>query len=60
MKTGYTEAAGLCLVTYAKNNNVELMGVVLGSGDRKGDMILMLDQGFSTSGVKIVHHLLDP
>lgn len=59
VKTGYTEDAGLCLVTYASNSNVELIGVVLDSIDRKGDMILMLDHGFSTLGVHVVHHLLD-
>ena len=59
IKTGYTEDAGLCLITYAKNNGVELLGVVLNSVDRKGDMILMLDHGFSTMGVVVEHHLLD-
>jgi len=58
VKTGYTEEAGLTLVTYAQNNGIELVGVVLGSGDRKGDMILMLDHGFGTMGVKIEHNLL--
>ena len=60
VKTGYTEEAGLCLVTYAKNNGVEVVGVVLGSNDRKGDMILMLDYAYSVEGVTIEHHLLDP
>jgi len=58
VKTGYTEEAGLCLVTYAQNNGVELVGIVLNSTDRKGDMILMLDHGFSTAGVAIHHNLL--
>ena len=44
VKTGYTEEAGLCLVTYALN--------------RKGDMILMLDHSFSSLGVNVVHNLL--
>ncbi len=59
VKTGYTEEAGLCLVTYAANDGREVVGVVLKSIDRKGDMILMLDHGFSTLGVKVEHNLLD-
>ena len=59
VKTGYTEEAGLCLVTYAQNDGKELIGVVLDSIDRKGDMIRMLDHGFGSLGVKIVHHLLE-
>ena len=59
IKTGYTEDAGLCLVTYAENEGRELIGVVLNSIDRKGDMILMLDYGFQLLGVTVEHHLLD-
>lgn len=59
IKTGYTEEAGLCLVTYAQNDGKELIGVVLNSIDRKGDMILMLDYGFQSLGIVVEHHLLD-
>jgi len=59
VKTGYTEEAGLTLVTYASNDGKEIIGVVLNSIDRKGDMILMLDYGFSVLGVTVIHHLLD-
>jgi serine-type D-Ala-D-Ala carboxypeptidase (penicillin-binding protein 5/6) len=59
VKTGYTGKAGMCLITYAENNGVELIGVVLKSDDRRGDMILMLDHGFSTLGVAVEHNLLD-
>lgn len=58
VKTGYTEVAGLCLVTYASNEGHDLVGVVLNSIDRKGDMILMLDHGFWTLGLDIEHNLL--
>lgn len=58
IKTGFTEEAGLCLATYAKNAGVELVGVVLNSVDRKGDMILMLDHGFLNLGVLVEHNLL--
>lgn len=59
VKTGYTEEAGLCLSTYAENSGKKLIGVVLNSVDRKGDMILMLDRGFSEFGITVEHHLLD-
>ncbi len=59
VKTGYTEEAGLCLITYASNEGKDVVGVVLNSIDRKGDMILMLDHGFASLGVNVVHHLLD-
>jgi D-alanyl-D-alanine carboxypeptidase (penicillin-binding protein 5/6) len=59
VKTGYTEEAGLCLVTYAVNEGRELIGVVLNSVDRKGDMIRMLDSSFSGLGVNVEHNLLD-
>jgi len=58
IKTGYTEEAGYCLVSYAKNEGKELIGVVLNSENRKFDMIWMLDHGFATLGVKIDHPLL--
>ncbi|MFZ5424478.1 MAG: D-alanyl-D-alanine carboxypeptidase family protein [Patescibacteria group bacterium] len=58
VKTGYTEEAGLCLVTYASNENKEVVGVVLKSIDRKGDMILMLDHSYATLGINIEHNLL--
>jgi D-alanyl-D-alanine carboxypeptidase (penicillin-binding protein 5/6) len=58
IKTGYTEEAGYCLVTYAKNENIELIGAVLKSENRKFDMIWMLDYGFSVLGLSIDHPLL--
>jgi D-alanyl-D-alanine carboxypeptidase len=59
VKTGFTEEAGLSLVTYSVNDGKELIGVVLNSIDRKGDMIIMLDYGFSILGINIKHSLLD-
>jgi D-alanyl-D-alanine carboxypeptidase len=58
LKTGYTEDAGLCLITYARNYNHEFVGVVLNSIDRQGHMILMLDYAFAVYGIKIDHNLL--
>ena len=36
LKTGHTDAAGYCLVTSAKRQDMRLIGVVLGSGSIKG------------------------
>lgn len=57
VKTGYTEEAGLCLVTYVENEDKEVVGVVLNSIDRKGDMTLILDHTFETYGIDIYHNL---
>ena len=59
IKTGYTEEAGYCLVTYAKNEDVELIGVVLNAVNRKFDMLFMLDHGFSVFGLDIEHPMLE-
>lgn len=53
IKTGYTEEAGYCLVTYAKNEEVELIGVVLDSVNRKFDMLTLLNFGFGVYGIEI-------
>ncbi len=56
LKTGFTDAAGLNLVTSAVRGNVRLIGVVLGartSGERSNVMTALLNQGFSQEGVPI-------
>jgi D-alanyl-D-alanine carboxypeptidase (penicillin-binding protein 5/6) len=53
IKTGYTEEAGLCLVTYAKNDGKKVLGVILGSQDRRGDAILLLNYSFEKSGFPV-------
>lgn len=59
IKPGFTWEAGLCLVTYAENNDKRLIGVILGSSDRRGDMKELLDFGFNHYGIKIDHPALD-
>lgn len=59
IKPGFTWEAGLCLVSYAENNGKQLLAVVLGSDDRRGEMKELLDYGFSTFGIKISHPALD-
>ncbi len=46
IKTGYTEAAGKCLVFSAKRADMELIGVVLNSPDIFPESMNMLDYGF--------------
>ncbi len=46
IKTGYTDAAGRCLVTSAKQNGVQLIAVVLDSLYIWNDSIFLLDYGF--------------
>jgi serine-type D-Ala-D-Ala carboxypeptidase (penicillin-binding protein 5/6) len=46
VKTGYTAKAGHCLVASAKRGPVELIAVVLRSGNTYGDARRLLDLGF--------------
>jgi len=46
IKTGYTKAAGRCLVFSAEQDGMELIGVVLNCPDMFGDAKAMLDYGF--------------
>ena len=46
-KTGYTPEAGLTLITLAIKNNHEVIGVLLGSGDRRDEARELLDYSFS-------------
>jgi serine-type D-Ala-D-Ala carboxypeptidase (penicillin-binding protein 5/6) len=51
-KTGYTPEAGLTLVTIARRGGKEVIGVLLGSTERREDAKLMLDYSFEKLGVK--------
>ena len=56
LKTGFTDAAGLNLVTSAVRGNVRLIGVVLGartSGQRSNVMTALLNDGFAQEGVPV-------
>ncbi|MDD4601703.1 D-alanyl-D-alanine carboxypeptidase DacB [bioreactor metagenome] len=46
VKTGYTDAAGRCLVSAANRNGVQLITVVLDSDYMWQDSIVLLDYGF--------------
>ncbi len=47
VKTGYTEAAGRCLVSGAERDGIQLVAVVLDSIYMWSDSIAMLDYGFA-------------
>lgn len=55
IKPGFTWEAGYCLVTYAENRGIKLIGILLNSQDRRGEMAKLLDFGFSKYGVKVEH-----
>lgn len=50
-KTGFTPEAGLTLVTLARKDNKEVLGVLLGSSDRRIDARQLLDYSFEKLGV---------
>jgi len=46
VKTGTTSGAGYCLVAAASRSGMRLIAVVLGSPDRYGDTVRLLEYGF--------------
>lgn len=50
-KTGYTPEAGLTLITLARKDGHEIIGVLLGSGDRRDEARELLDYSFKKLGV---------
>ncbi|MBI4040082.1 D-alanyl-D-alanine carboxypeptidase, partial [Candidatus Daviesbacteria bacterium] len=50
-KTGFTPEAGLTLVTLARRGDKEVLGVLLGSGDRRDEAKALLDYSFKKLGV---------
>lgn len=46
-KTGFTPEAGLTLITLARKNGHEIIGVLLGSGDRRDEARELLDYSFT-------------
>ena len=47
IKTGYTDAAGRCLISAAKRDGIQIIAVVLDSEYMWNDSILLLDYGFN-------------
>ncbi|MHC1746102.1 MAG: D-alanyl-D-alanine carboxypeptidase family protein [Negativicutes bacterium] len=55
VKTGYTEAAGPCLVSSAKRGNIQLVAVVLDSNRMWIDSKALLDYGFSKIETQLLY-----
>lgn len=51
VKTGYTPEAGLCLVTYLDYGNNKVIGILLNSEDRRGEMKKLLDSTLESLGI---------
>lgn len=52
VKTGYTPEAGLCLVTYLDYKEHKIIGVILNSENRRGEMRRLLDYSLRSKGVE--------
>ena len=51
VKTGFTPEAGLCLVTYIDYKGHRLIGVILNSENRRGEMKSLLDYSLKSLGI---------
>ena len=60
VKTGYTKAAGRCLVSGALRQGMQLVCVVLGAPDMWNDSLRLLDSGFENYSMTTVLDSLEP
>lgn len=56
VKTGFTNEAGLCLVTYLEYEDHKIIGIILNSQSRREEMRELLDYSLKTLGVKPPPH----
>lgn len=56
VKTGFTPEAGLCLVTYLDYKGHKIIGVLLGSENRRQEMKDLLDYSLTSLGVEPPEH----
>lgn len=56
LKDGYTPEAGLCLVTYLDYKGHEIIGIILGSENRREEMKELLDYGLKTQDISPPPH----
>lgn len=56
VKDGYTPKAGLCLVTYLNYKNHKIIGIILGSDNRRQEMKDLLDYGLKLQGINPPPH----
>ncbi len=57
VKTGYTPEAGLCLVTYLDYQGHKIIGVILGSENRRQEMKDLLDYSLKSIGITPPPHI---
>lgn len=55
-KTGFTTGSGECLVASAYKDDLELIGVVLGSSSRFVDMRRLFETGYSNYSIRAIAH----
>lgn len=51
VKDGYTPEAGLCLITYLEYEGHRIIGIILGSNDRRDEMKELLDYSLKSLGI---------
>lgn len=51
VKAGFTPEAGLCLVTYLDYKGHKIIGIILGSDNRRGEMKDLLDYSLKLEGI---------
>jgi len=56
VKTGYTPEAGLCLVTYLDYKGHKIIGILLGSNNRRQEMKGLLDYALKVQGINSPPH----
>ncbi len=56
VKDGYTPEAGLCLITYLDYEGHQILAVLLGSADRRGEMKEILDYSLESLDIKPPNH----
>lgn len=52
VKTGFTPEAGLCLITYLEYKGHKIIGVMLGSSNRRQEMRELLNYSLRTQGIE--------
>ena len=56
LKDGYTPEAGLCLVTYLDYKGHKIIGIILGSENRREEMKALLDYSLKQQGIEPPDH----
>lgn len=56
VKTGFTDEAGMCLVTYLDYKGYKIIAVLLNSGNRRQEMMELLDYSLKSLGVNPPSH----